>query len=735
MPVTSMCRANQAPSAAECGTPPSREPRPLLTELDDSRGPAAGDGPPSPHTPDVSPRPDVPGARQALRPSSRRRWLIRYGGAVGAAFAGLLVRWALEAWVGPGLPAFLTFYPPVMAVALLGGLGPGLVATVVSALLADYWVIPPHGFRLERLVDAVSLAFFLGMGGFMSLVADYARLAGLKAAAYDRDQALRETRRQNEFLADVIERAAQPFAVGYPDGRIGLFNAAFEELTGYTAQELRSMDWASTLTPPEWREMERRKLEELRRTGQPVRYEKEYVRKDGRRVPIELLVDLARDANGEPEYYYSFLTDITERKQGEEAFRKLNAELERRVAEQTAEIRQANEELEQRVRERTAELQSAKEAIQASRTATLSLLEDALEARAAAEQANAKLQSGRRIPRYLAQGRPQPDGGRPPRPQAGRSRQRRTAREPGAPAQAQPHPQSPQGQQPRHDPRHLGSASTWPRSARSLSRTAATPWSGSGSPRTTRTKSVRPAAYSGFEQGYLETLRITWADTDRGRGPTGTAIRTGQPCHLPEHAHRPGACPLARGSPQARAMPPRRSFPVLGRGQPGLWRHFSLSPYAKEPDAFSEDEIKLLTQLADDVAYCIPRIALAGPAQAGGAADGAAGRNRQPTAGQRFAPARHRGLVPPGAGLPRLPGLLQLPGGRAGLRRAPPQCLRRHSPRGRPAHRVARLRRSPSAGAPPATPSASWPRTSSNRTIRAPRWSGPSASRPTPPFR
>src|SRR5208337_600221 len=41
-------------------------------------------------------------------------------------------------------------------------------------------------------------------------------------------------------------------------------------------------------------------------------------------------------------------------------------------------------------------------------------------------------------------------------------------------------------------------------------------------------KSVRSAAHAGFEEGYLETLRITWADTERGRGPTGTAIRTGK---------------------------------------------------------------------------------------------------------------------------------------------------------------------------------------------------------------
>ena len=41
-------------------------------------------------------------------------------------------------------------------------------------------------------------------------------------------------------------------------------------------------------------------------------------------------------------------------------------------------------------------------------------------------------------------------------------------------------------------------------------------------------KSVRPVANAGFEAGYLETLKITWADTEHGRGPTGIAIRTGK---------------------------------------------------------------------------------------------------------------------------------------------------------------------------------------------------------------
>jgi PAS domain S-box-containing protein len=135
------------------------------------------------------------------------------------------------------------------------------------------------------------------------------------------EEAIQESQRQNEFLASVIELSAQPFGVGYPDGRLGPVNKAFEQLTGYSREELQSIDWPKILTPPEWQDIEQKKLEELHRTRQPVRYEKEYVRKDGTKVPIELLVHLVANADGEPMYYYSFITDITERKQAEEALR------------------------------------------------------------------------------------------------------------------------------------------------------------------------------------------------------------------------------------------------------------------------------------------------------------------------------------------------------------------------------------------------------------------------------
>ena len=178
-------------------------------------------------------------------------------------------------------------------------------------------------FTLEYACDSPQESRWFQMtvnplsGPYKGAVVAHADISVRKQA----ELALRESQRQNEILARILETSNQPFGVGYPDGCIGLINRAFELLTGYNGDELRSVDWSETLTPREWLDIEQEKLEELRRTGQPVRYEKEYIRKDGSRVPIELLVHRMVDASGKLEYYYSFLTDISERKQAEEKLR------------------------------------------------------------------------------------------------------------------------------------------------------------------------------------------------------------------------------------------------------------------------------------------------------------------------------------------------------------------------------------------------------------------------------
>jgi two-component system cell cycle sensor histidine kinase/response regulator CckA len=146
------------------------------------------------------------------------------------------------------------------------------------------------------------------------------------------EKALRESEEQVRFLGEILERASQPFAVGHPDGRLGIFNTAFCELTGYGADELRALDWGKDLTPAEWREPEAQALEELERTGKAVRYEKEYIRKNGARLPIEMLVHAVRATSGKVQFYYAFVTDISERKRLQQELRKLSMAVEQSPA-------------------------------------------------------------------------------------------------------------------------------------------------------------------------------------------------------------------------------------------------------------------------------------------------------------------------------------------------------------------------------------------------------------------
>jgi PAS domain S-box-containing protein len=111
-------------------------------------------------------------------------------------------------------------------------------------------------------------------------------------------------------------------------------------------------------------------------------------------------------------------------------------------------------------------------------------------------------------------------------------------------------------------------------------------------------KTVRPVAQAGFEEGYLKTINVTWSDTERGRGPTGTAIRTGTPdvCKniLMDPRMRPWREQAAkRGYASSIALPLVAGGQTLG----------ALTIYSREPESFSADEVELLSELADDLAY------------------------------------------------------------------------------------------------------------------------------------
>ena len=131
----------------------------------------------------------------------------------------------------------------------------------------------------------------------------------------------------NRLLADLVRTSSQPFGIGFPDGRLGLVNPAFCDLVGYSEDLLREINWNMDLTPEEWREMELLKLRELSSTKEPVRYEKEYIHKNGYRIPVELLVHVRCDDEGHPMHFFAFVNDLRRSRQVEKSSEELRSQL------------------------------------------------------------------------------------------------------------------------------------------------------------------------------------------------------------------------------------------------------------------------------------------------------------------------------------------------------------------------------------------------------------------------
>ena len=121
-------------------------------------------------------------------------------------------------------------------------------------------------------------------------------------------------------------------------------------------------------------------------------------------------------------------------------------------------------------------------------------------------------------------------------------------------------------------------------------------------------KSISLAAF-GFdfhheqEEEILRNLYISWADNDFGRSVTGISVRTGKPCIVRHLLTDPDHAPWRADSLRFR-YESASAFPLYVEGEViGV-----LGIAASEPDAFDEAEVRLLAELADDLAYGIANL-------------------------------------------------------------------------------------------------------------------------------
>ena len=146
-----------------------------------------------------------------------------------------------------------------------------------------------------------------------------------KAAEEERERLLAALGTSEARLRRILESGIVGAFYWAIDGRITDANDAFLALLGFTRDDLAAgrLDWRA-LTPPAWRETDRVAVAELMATGRHGEYEKEYLAKDGRRVPVLIVSAFFENSR---EHGVALCLDQTARRAAEEALRLREAQL------------------------------------------------------------------------------------------------------------------------------------------------------------------------------------------------------------------------------------------------------------------------------------------------------------------------------------------------------------------------------------------------------------------------
>ena len=272
-----------------------------------------------------------------------RRWFfqkfaadrpLRYGGAVLLVVVAVILRDVLDRSFGSG-STYVTFYPVTLLAAVLGGLGPGILATLLSAASAAYFFLEPHGIGVAKPGDEIGVVIFALTGIGVSVVA----------------QTLNRVHQRTEerllgsslYSRSLLEAALDPMMTISPEGKITDLNHATEEATGMARARLVGTDFADYFTGPE---KARASYLQAFHQGQVSNYPLALRHVSGKVRDVLCHASIYRDEHGAIAGVCSVARDITERKQTEQELALYRQHLEELVAARTAEIQNSNHKLE-----------------------------------------------------------------------------------------------------------------------------------------------------------------------------------------------------------------------------------------------------------------------------------------------------------------------------------------------------------------------------------------------------
>jgi PAS domain S-box-containing protein len=244
--------------------------------------------------------------------------LLRYGLAVASIVVALGFHLLMDS-----LFIHRTFLPLILGVTMLcasvvlsawyGGLGPGLLATVLAALIADYhFVHPIHSFS-SLSIEATPLVAFVLEGMFISSLAVALRFASSRA-----EERASEARSLEERYQAVVDQAAEGILlVDVSTKRVLNANTAYQGLLGYSPKEISYLTLYDLL--PCSREDTDSYIERVLERSRYASGEWRHRRKDGSLVDVEVSANVITD--GGREVVCMVVRDITDRKRTEEELR------------------------------------------------------------------------------------------------------------------------------------------------------------------------------------------------------------------------------------------------------------------------------------------------------------------------------------------------------------------------------------------------------------------------------
>jgi PAS domain S-box-containing protein len=265
-------------------------------------------------------------------PKNLRYFLMRYGCAAASVAAATWFRLLLDPALGNQFP-FATVLFAILLTAWYGGFFPALIAVVLGALSAKYFILPPRGsFVFEGSEQQGGLVLFCSTGLSIAL------LGGAMHIAIRKAEANAEAERRQAVLLD---QSYDAVLVWQWNGPITFWNSGAERLYGFNRAEAVgqvSHGLLRTKRPGGVNVF----VSALEQDGK-WEGELDHTTRDGQRIIVETRMVLARE--GGRSYVLEANRDITARRRMEEQLREANTRLESLVRERTAELAQINESL------------------------------------------------------------------------------------------------------------------------------------------------------------------------------------------------------------------------------------------------------------------------------------------------------------------------------------------------------------------------------------------------------